>query len=137
MGAMRRLLLSVLLGLHAPSAIAGPAFPAGYWYGEGQPYDNEAMWLAHLSANGDFSAQFRACRRASDEWETGSWSLKGDIETIRTLTSNGRAVQIENSYKILSFDGRKQVYLLIRTGFVYHAVRVDEKFRLPPCGLTS
>jgi hypothetical protein len=131
-----RLLLCLLLA--APAA-AAPFSPIGIWYGEGEPDDPDTMWLIQFTPDGNFTAQFRFCRgrRGADQYETGTWSFGAGIEDVVTRTVNGRARYDDNRYKLLSYDGRKQVYRYLRTGFVFTSVKVGGKFRMPQCGLTS
>ncbi|HEX3755352.1 MAG TPA: hypothetical protein VHV26_09780 [Rhizomicrobium sp.] len=133
---LRHLLLYLLL---AGPAAAAAFSPVGVWYGEGEPGDPNTMWLVRLSPDGGFTAQFRFCRnrQSFDQFETGTWSFKDGLEELLTRTVNGRPSQDDNSYRLLSYDGRKQVYRYLRTGFVFTSVRVDGKFPMPQCGLMS
>ena len=66
------LLLPCLLSLPA-HAFEHPAFLTGHWFGLGEPHDRSEMWLAHTGAKGDFSVQFRTCRKghATDLFQKG------------------------------------------------------------------
>lgn len=131
------ILLAVLLV--ATPAAAAP-WLVGAWYGQGQPYDKSEMWLAQMLPDGEFRAQFRACikGKAHDSFDIGSWSLNGDMETIRVVQVNGMAIAPRTDlYKVLAQDGKRQTYRYLGTGFVYHSSRVAPGFQLPDCDLVS
>jgi hypothetical protein len=129
------LLLALLAG---PAAAQHPPYLTGAWFGQGEPNDRSEMWLAHASANGDFTAQFRACRKgkARDFVEKGTWSFQDGIETVQITLAGGRIVFDETLYKILSHDGNHQIYSM-PSGFVFKSSRVDAGFYMPPCELIS
>jgi hypothetical protein len=97
------------------------------------------MWLIHQAADGTFRVLFRTCvkGRNLDEVETGRWELNGDVETLHVRSVNGAPASLDDSYRILSHDGQKQVYRFPRTGFVYSSRRVDETFEMPSCETIS
>jgi hypothetical protein len=130
-------LLTALL-VSATPTFAAP-FLVGSWFGHGQPNDKSEMWLAHMGSDGIFRAQFRACIRgnASDSYQTGTWSLAGDIETIHLTNVDGHPFAQVDVYRILAHTAQKQTYRYEATGFVYNSNRVDEKFEMPTCDLTS
>ena len=136
---IRRAGLLAALLLCAARADAAPPWIAGVWFGQGQPNDKSEMWLAHMGADGSFQAQFRACRqgKAFDSFQTGSWSLEGDSETIRIASVDGYPFFRVDSYRILAHDGDRQSYRYVPTGFVYNSRRVSDAFAMPPCDLTS
>lgn len=136
---MRGLAVVALLLLSAPAfAAEHPSFLTGIWFGQGQPRDKSAMWLAHAGANGDFAVHFRACRKgkASDLFQKGKWWFQDGIETVQITLSNGQIMFDETPYKILSHDGKSQTYSM-PSGFVFRSKRVDAKFTMPPCDLVS
>jgi hypothetical protein len=132
------ILLTALLVLATPTFAAAP-FLVGSWFGQGQPHDKSEMWLAHMGGDGTFRAQFRACihGNASDSYQTGTWSLTGDIETIHLANVDGYPISRVDVYRILAHTAQKQTYRYEATGFVYNSNRVDEKFEMPSCDLTS
>lgn len=137
--------LAVLL-LLAPPAFA-PAFAQGnsawlhgHWFGSGQPDDRSQMWLDLTAPDGSFHVFHRACRagQAFDTVEEGRWLLKGDVLTITIQKINGNPVTRDvDVYRILKHDNRTQTYRYEKTGFVYNARKVDAKFQMPPCDLSS
>ena len=120
------------------SATAAP-FLVGTWYGQGQPYDKHEMWVARMSPDGEFHAQFRTCLKgqAFDQFNSGNWSLEGDVETIVVSKVNDTPSLRTDVYKILSHDSKSQTYRYLPTGFVYTSRRVDDKFELPSCETIS
>jgi len=127
----------LLLALVTPAAAA--PFPVGTWFGQGQPHDRGEMWVAQMLADGAFRVQFRTCRKgkAIDQFETGRWVLKEDLETIDIATVNGQPLPRTDRYRILSQDGRVQSYRYLRTGFVFTSHRVADGYRMPRCDLVS
>jgi hypothetical protein len=135
---MKAAALALLLA--APVAAAPTAWLPGTWFGTGQPDDRSEMWLERAGADGSFHVEFRACRqgKAFDNSNDGRWVLEGDAETIIVDTVNGEKIPPRiDRYTILSHSAAKQVYRYEGTGFVYTSHRVDAKFQLPPCDLTS
>jgi hypothetical protein len=136
---MKRALLVFLLAA-TPVTAAPNDWMAGRWFGTGQPNDKSEMWLAQAFADGRFHVQFRACRqgKAYDKTNDGVWKLDGAKETIAIDTVDGdKVVPREDVYTMLSHTSGKQVYRYEGTGFVYTSRKVDGKFAMPPCDLTS
>jgi hypothetical protein len=132
-------ILLVVLALNLTSPACAAPFLVGTWFGTGQPGDKGEMWIARMGADGSFHAQFRSCARgkATDLFQTGSWVLNGDMETISVTSVNGVFYLRNDSYKILSHDQNRQTYRYLPTGFVYNSRRVDEKFQMPECEAIS
>src|SRR5690606_38840930 len=113
-----RLLLSLLLLLATPAfaqdkAPGGAAWLHGTWFGTGQPGDRSQMWLDVTAPDGLCQEQHRACRagKALDTFQEGTWSLTGDILTIRIARIDGAPVPVRDDiYRILSHDGARQTY---------------------------
>jgi hypothetical protein len=129
-----------LLLLTALPARAATYPMAGVWFGTGQPDDKSEMYIDRFNADGSFSNQHRYCRAgriAADIRETGRWSVKGDILTIDIATVSGKAQPRTDRYRLISVDARTQNYVVLPTNFAYHARRMDAKFQMPPCDLTS
>lgn len=137
---MRALVL--LLPLFFTPAFAAdashPYFLTGHWFGQGEPHDKSEMWLAHAGPDGDFSVQFRSCRKGkhTDLFQKGKWWFQDGIETVQITRSGNQIMFSETPYKILSHDGKSQTYSM-PSGFVFRSKRVDAKFTMPPCDLVS
>ena len=129
---------AALLMLIAAQSPQHPPFLTGRWFGQGEPNDKSEMWLAQALPNGDFVAQFRACRKgkATDLFEKGKWWFQDGTEYVQITWSNGQVVFDETPYKILSHDGNHQTYSL-PDGFVFRSARVDANFHMPECDLVS
>jgi len=129
---------AALLMLIAAQSPQHPSFLTGRWFGQGEPHDKSEMWLAQALPNGDFVAQFRACRKgkATDLFEKGKWWFQDGTEYVQITWSNGQVVFDETPYKILSHDGNHQTYSL-PDGFVFRSARVDANFHMPECDLVS
>jgi hypothetical protein len=127
--------------LLAVPASAQPNWMMGRWYGYGQPQDKTSMWLETVLPGGKLHVHHRTCvqGKAFDENQEGSWSIKGDVITLRIEKVDGVAVipaRID-VYRVLSHDAARQTYRYEATGFVYHSRKVDARFQLPPCDLAS
>ena len=129
---------AAFLMLIAAQSPQHPSFLTGRWFGQGEPHDKSEMWLAQALPNGDFVAQFRACRKgkATDLFEKGKWWFQDGTEYVQITWSNGQVVFDETPYKILSHDGNHQTYSL-PDGFVFRSARVDANFHMPECDLVS
>jgi hypothetical protein len=138
---LRAALLSVLIAAPA-SAPLYPSYLTGRWFGQGEPHDKTEMWLALAAPNGEFSVQFRACRKgpngnqATDLFQKGKWWFQDGIEMVQITWSNGQVVFDETPYKILSHDGNHQTYSM-PSGFVFRSSRVDANFKMPECNMVS
>jgi len=136
---VRKAALLFFLTVAAPVS-AAPAWLPGRWFGTGQPNDKSEMWLETAGADGSFHVLFRACRqgKAYDKTNDGRWRLDGATETVTVDTVGGaKVVPRQDVYTILAHDGGRQTYRYEGTGFVYTSRRVDAKFTMPPCDLTS
>jgi hypothetical protein len=135
---MKRLLAGLLLCLTASPVCAAPSL-VGIWFGQGQPDSKESMYLDHLLPNGQIHSQFRTCikGKAYDSTEDGSWSVKGNILTVRVALHDGIAMPRSDTYRLESVtpDRFKDVYLPLN--FPYDERRVDDKFTMPSCQLVS
>jgi hypothetical protein len=135
---IRAIVLLVLLATQAAAAAEHPSTLIGHWFGQGEPNDRSEMWLGYAGANGDFTVQFRACRKgkASDLFQKGIWWFQDGVEYVQITMSGGRIVFNETPYKMLFHDGKHQTYSM-PSGFVFKSSRVDANFRMPPCELVS
>jgi hypothetical protein len=138
---MRRLALFLLAlaAVPAPASAYTAAAVAGTWFGTGQPEDRSEMYIDHFLPNGVFTARHRWCRqgKALDHAQNGRWSLKGDILTIHIETEAGVRVERDDVYRIVRLDAKRQTSVYLPANFTYNDHRVDEKFPMPPCDLTS
>jgi hypothetical protein len=128
-----------LLVLAAP-AWAADSWMVGSWFGYGQPTNKSEMWLEVVSPDGKLHVRHRGCvqGKAFDQAQDGTWSIKGDIITLRIEKLNGQAVPPRTDvYRVLSHTQTRQTYRYEATGFVYNSRKVDGKFQLPPCDLAS
>ena len=140
---MRRLLVFACSCLLAappatPAAWAAPSL-AGTWFGQGQPGDKQSMYLDHLTADGKIHSRFRDCRSGKpiDSTEDGTWSLSGNVLTIQVNFHNGQLMPRTDIYRLDSASPRdfKITYELLN--FPYDERRVDDRFEMPSCQLTS
>ena len=133
-----RLWIGLGLCLIATSAAAAPPL-VGTWFGQGQPGDKASMYLDHLMADGRIHSQFRDCRggKAYDSIEDGTWSVSGNLLTIQTNFHNGALMPRTDIYTLDAASQRGFHITYIPLKFPYDERRVDDKFEMPPCDLTS
>jgi len=131
-------MIGLLLFLAASSANAAPSL-VGTWFGQGQPDSKESMYLDHFLADGRMHSQFRDCikGKAYDSSEDGTWSVKGDLLTIKIERHNGSPAPRTDTYRLVSVTAQsfKDVYLPLNFPFDEH--RVDDGFTMPSCQLVS
>ena len=129
--------------LIAAPALAMPAWGApslvGTWFGQGQPGDKQSMYLDHLTADGQIHSRFRDCRsgKAIDSTEDGTWSLSGDTLTIEINFHNGQLMPRTDIYRLESASAKDFKITYVLLNFPYDERRVDDKFDMPSCQLTS
>ena len=113
---------------------------AGVWFGTGQPEDKSEMYIDTFTADGGFHNQHRYCRQGKifqEFFETGRWSIKGDILTIDIATVNGGPDARSDRYRLISVDAKTQSYVVLPSNFAYHAHRMAANFQMPECDLAS
>jgi hypothetical protein len=98
-----------------------------------------ARLIDTFNADGSFRNQHRWCRqgKASDLSETGRWRVVGNILNISIATVSGQPQPREDRYRINAVDGKTQDYTFLANSFNYKARKVDGKFPMPPCDLSS
>jgi len=133
-----RLLICTGFCLLAAPAFAAPSL-VGIWFGQGQPGDEQSMYLDRLTADGQIHSRFRDCRggEVTNSTEDGTWSLSGSTLTIQINFHNGQLMPRTDIYHLDSASAKdfRITYLLLN--FPYDERRVDDKFDMPSCQLTS
>jgi hypothetical protein len=135
---MRRVLAALLLMASLPAS-AAPSWLAGTWFGTGQPGDRSEMFLDTMGGNGQFHAHHRWCNKgkAVNQFQVGTWTLKGDLLTINIATVDGKLSPQSDPYRIVSHDAHTQKYVYLPINFAYTSSRVANGFDMPSCELTS
>jgi hypothetical protein len=132
--------------LLAPAAFVFWAIPAaaqawmvGTWFGHGQPQDKAAMYIDRMRPGGSWRGEYRTCMRgkAVDQVQTGSWSVEGDVLTLKVDTVDGIAAPRIDTYKMLAHSPTAQEYLSTAWNFLYTPQRVADDFQMPSCELVS
>lgn len=135
---MHRLWAGIGFCLLAAPAWAAPSL-VGTWFGQGQPGDKQSMYLDRLTADGQIHSRFRDCHngKETNSSEDGTWSLSGSTLTIQINFHNGVLMPRTDIYHLDSASAKdfKITYLLFN--FLYDERRVDDKFDMPSCQLTS
>jgi hypothetical protein len=133
------LVVLLLSGPAAATPSLSAASWAGTWFGTGQPNDKSEMYIDYFEPGGTFHNHHRTCLKgkAADMAETGHWSLKGNALTVQIETIDGVLAPRVDDYRALSVDAKTQRYIFLPTNFTYKAERVNAKFEMPPCDLTS
>jgi hypothetical protein len=126
-----------LLLLTVPALAQAPL--AGAWFGQGQPFDKNAMYLLTIRPDGSFTTHHRLCRKGREinRFVAGSWALEGGTITYHVATVNGQALPRVDVFHLVSLDRRRQSTVLLKNNFPYVADRVDAAFELPSCQLVS
>jgi hypothetical protein len=119
-------------------ASAAPSL-AGTWFGQGQPYDKRSMYIDRFMAGGKLRSEFRDCRggKAEDSNEDGTWSVQGDILTVRVERRNGVTAPRTETYRLISVTPTRFKDVYLPSNFPFDEHRVDEKFVMPDCQLVS
>jgi hypothetical protein len=133
-----RSLICLFLCLAASPAGAAPSL-VGTWFGQGQPDSKQSMYLDHFLANGQIHSQFRDCikGKAYDSAEDGTWSVAGDILTVRVTLHDGVPAPRTDYYRITSVTAKQLKHVYVLLNFPYDEHRVDDRFTLPSCELVS
>ena len=131
-------LSGLALCLFASSANAAPSL-VGTWFGYGQPDSKDSMYLDHFLSDGRLHSQFRDCLNGKpfDATEDGTWSVSGNILTIRIARHNGRPAPRTDVYRLVSVtpQGFKDFYIPLN--FPFDERRVADDFPMPSCELVS
>lgn len=129
---------ALFLCLAALPAQAAPTL-AGTWFGYGEPYDKEQMYLDHFLPNGEIHSQFRTCRKgkAFDSTEDGTWAVSGKTLTINIARHDGFPAPRQDVYRLdlVTPQRFKEVYLALNFPFDEH--RVADDYKMPACELVS
>jgi hypothetical protein len=135
---MMRSLACLLLCLTASPVCAEPSL-AGTWFGQGQPGDKESMYLDHFLPDGQIHSRFRDCVKGEpiNSTEDGTWSVAGDILTIRVARHNGIAMPRTDMYRLTSVTAHAFQDVYLPLNFPYDERRVDDNFAMPGCQLVS
>ena len=125
--------------LFAASPAAAQAWMVGTWLGHGQPNDKAAMYIDRMRPGGSWRGEYRTCMRgkAVDQIQTGSWSVAGDVLTLKVDTVDGAALPRTDTYKMLAHSPASQKYLSTAWNFPYTPQRVADDFQMPSCELVG
>lgn len=133
-----RIWIALLACLATSPAAAAPSV-VGTFFGYGQPDSKDSMYLDHFLANGQLHSQFRDCikGKAIDSTEDGTWSVSGNILTVKVVQHNGMPFPRTDTYRLVSVtaQGFKDIYLPLNFPFDEH--RVEDAFTMPGCQLVS
>ena len=134
---MRSLALCLVFLLVSPAYAVSDM--VGSWFGHGQPESKDSMYIDRMRADGSWRGEYRTCLKgkASDQIQSGRWSLSGDILSLKVEKVNGVPAPRTDTYKMLSHTARSQKYLSLAWNFAYTPQRVADDFRMPSCELTS
>ena len=124
--------------LAAAPAHAAPGLE-GIWFGQGQPYDKRSMYIDRFMPGGKLRSEFRDCRglKAEDSYEDGTWSVRGDILTVKVERRNGLVEPRTEIYRLISITPNRFQDVFLPLNFPFDEHRVGEKFVMPDCQLVS
>jgi hypothetical protein len=117
------------------AAAPAPAALTGIWFGKGQPDDPEIVFIDFFGANGSFIAEFRkyeGCRIVWQQVESGTWRMRGDIQVVRKTSVNGKAIDVEEEYRVESVTPTELRTRHVPTGFAFLEKRIA-RFEFPNC----
>ena len=131
--------LAVLLALSVTPAVAAPSYMIGTWFGTGQPHDRSSMYIDRMRPNGSWRGEYRTCVKGKpqDTVQEGSWSLNGDILSLKVQTVDSFPLPRTDTYKMLAHSATTQKYIELSRNFPYTPTRVADDFKMPPCDLVS
>lgn len=134
---MIRLAVALLVLVALPAHAASPL--VGTWFGYGQPWDKNAMYIDTMRPDGSFHAHHRFCvkGKSQDQYEDGVWSIEKNMLTVHVQTVNGQFEPRVDDYKIVSVNAQEEHYVYMALNFPYSAKRVDTRFQMPNCDLVS
>ena len=97
------------------------------------------MYLDRLTADGQIHSQFRDCRsgKPKDSYEEGTWSLSGSTLIIQINFHDGVLMPRTDVYRLDSASAKDFRITYELLNFPYDERRVDDKFKMPSCELTS
>ena len=118
----------------SPTYAAAPSL-SGIWYGEGQPDDPNIVYLDYFGADGNFISEFRKyerCTVVEDHIESGTWTSKGNVQSLVTTEINGAPVHFEHAYTIEKLTDTQVSARLLGNGYLFVEQRID-RFEFPNC----
>ena len=63
--------------------------------------------------------------------------MEGNILITDIATVDGKPYVYTVRYRLISVDGKTQNYVSLPDNFPYHARRMDPKFEMPSCDMSS
>ena len=92
-----------------------------------------------MRPGGTWRGEYRTCVKGKPEdlVQEGSWSLNGDILTLKVRTVNDFPMPRVDIYRMLQHSPSAQKYVELPLNFAYTPKRVADDFKMPPCDLVS
>lgn len=108
----------------------------GIWLGHGQPGETRnVVYLINFRDDGTFTSDFReyeGCNVTQNHIESGTWSVKENVQDIVTTVVDGRKVNFTNVYTIERLTPTEHDARLKTDNYLFTVTRAD-KFEFPPC----
>lgn len=108
----------------------------GIWVGHGQPGETRnIVYLINFRDDGTFTSDFReyeGCNVTQDHVESGTWTVKENVQDIVTTLVDGRKVNFTNVYTIERLTPTEHDARLKTDNYLFTVTRAD-KFEFPPC----
>ncbi len=108
----------------------------GIWLGHGQPGEiNNIVYLINFRDDGTFTSDFReyeGCNVSQNHIESGTWSVKENVQDIVTTVVDGQKVNFTNVYTIERLTPTEHDARLKTDNYLFSVTRAD-KFEFPPC----
>ena len=111
----------------------------GYWYGIGEPDDPAIFYIDYFHADGAYNSEYRKCEKGKliyQQTQSGTWSVSGDVLTMRADQINGKPDRFDHSYTLESVGEREVRARLHDPDFLFVETRIAA-FQFPPCYLGS
>ena len=133
------ILLGPAISILSAAPAQAQAWMVGTWFGQGQLNDPVGMYIDRMHPDGSWRGEYRTCMKgkATDQLQTGYWSVKGDTLILKVETVNGNAEPRTDIYKMLAHSPTAQKYLSTPSNFPYTPQRMADDFQMPSCELVS
>ena len=116
------------------------SYMVGTWFGQGQPFSKESMYIDRMRPDGSWRGEYRTCikgKSTGDQVQEGRWSLSGDMLILKIEFVDGQRKPGIGNYKMLAHTATTQKYLSLEMNFPYTPKKMPDDFEMPSCELTS
>lgn len=118
-----------------PTSLSAEPTLVGIWFSPFQPDEPGVMSLIEFRSDGTFREEFRKCDGGDFigyQTESGTWSVRGDVEHLTADMINGDPAMSSADYKIVLLTDTERRIRLDPQGYVFVGHRV-QTFDFPDC----